>query len=490
MNYLIKHQQLMDISSDCCVIFYKHTNELKNLFKNTSLLADVTSLINSKECQSDTPSSTMYHNFNNKGPKRLMFIGLGTKNDMYDTVRMKSGTLARFFQPFKFKHISVLINLSISKSNPIFCDDFIQGFTLGQYQFKSLKSSKFTPLTINKVTFISNEKNTTLSIDDSIIKAQAQNTARDLANLPGNLLTPELFINQAKTLLSDSTIKQTIYNTDDIQKKGMNALYSVGKGSNNPPFLLKLEHNTASKKPPIILVGKGITFDSGGLSIKPSKGMSEMKADMSGAAAVFSTLLACSKLSLPHPVIGLIPLAENMPSGTAYRPGDVITAFNGTSIEITNTDAEGRLILADALSYAATLKPKFIVDVATLTGAACVALGDQAAAIFGNYQPLIQSFLSLEEHTGERFWQLPLFSEYKEHLKSYSADCINASENRFSGGAITAAKFLEQFVDKHHWMHLDIAPMMRSSKPKGYMTKGMSGFSTRTLIELISKQST
>jgi leucyl aminopeptidase len=247
--------------------------------------------------------------------------------------------------------------------------------------------------------------------------------------------------------------------------------------------MLVLTYKAASCDP-VALVGKGVTFDSGGISIKPSKGMSSMKADMGGSAAVMGTFRAIDRLKPKAHVIGVIPLAENMPSHIAQRPGDVITAMNGKTIEVINTDAEGRLILADALCYAVSKKVSMIVDIATLTGAAAISMGNESAALLGNNDEIINGFLDRCEETGEQLWQLPLFDSFLDYIKSDIADLMNAAEGK-GAGTSTAAKFLEQFVNKTPWAHIDMAPMMQSYKTQGVLVKGMSGYGVRTLTRFI-----
>jgi len=247
------------------------------------------------------------------------------------------------------------------------------------------------------------------------------------------------------------------------------------------PYMLVIDYQGSSEKP-VALVGKGVTFDSGGISIKPASHMDEMKGDMSGAAAVLAAILGLVELQVKKHVLGIIPLVENMPSGTAQRPGDIVKAMNGKTIEILNTDAEGRLILADALCYAVKEKSQLLIDIATLTGACSIALGDAATAILGNKQSVINQFLENSELTGERLWQLPLYDAYLDYLKSDNADIANCTTNRLAG-TCTAAKFLEQFVDETPWIHFDIASTNFYSKASGYTVKGMSGVGVRTLIE-------
>jgi leucyl aminopeptidase len=277
-------------------------------------------------------------------------------------------------------------------------------------------------------------------------------------------------------------LKCDVYDVDWMRAQGMGALLGVTQGSAAPPKFIVLEHKGAEGDP-LVFVGKGITFDTGGISIKPAEKMEDMKGDMGGAAAVIAALGAIAELNLPVHVIGLAPACENMPSGTAYRPGDVLRAKNGKTIEIISTDAEGRLILADALSYAAGLKPKAVIDLATLTGACVVALGeDVAAGFFANDDDLSRTIKMVSEATAEKLWRLPLYEEYKEKIKSDTADMKN-SGGRY-GGVGTSATFLSEFVS-YPWAHWDIAGMVLNAKGgPAYVPKGGTGFGVRSLIEL------
>lgn len=293
------------------------------------------------------------------------------------------------------------------------------------------------------------------------------NLAKDLGNLPGNICTPSYLAKQAVDLGKDWRLDVKILEQKDIEKLAMGALLSVAKGSRQPPKFIVVRYDGAhSKEKPIVLVGKGITFDTGGISLKPGAAMDEMKFDMCGAASVLGTMRAIAELKLRLNVVALIPATENMPDGAASRPGDVITSMSGQTIEILNTDAEGRLILCDALSYAERLKPQAVVDVATLTGACIVALGHVCSGVFSNQDALAQELIAAGEDASDRAWQLPLWEDYQEDLKSNFADMANVGGK--AAGSITAAAFLSRFASKFNWAHLDIAgTAWLSGKAKG-----------------------
>jgi leucyl aminopeptidase len=304
----------------------------------------------------------------------------------------------------------------------------------------------------------------------------SQQLARDLGNRPANDLTPETFATAAKEMAEDAPkLRVTIFGMKELQKEKMGGILGVSQGSVEEPRVIVIEHRPKKPKKSVVLVGKGVTFDSGGLSIKPAAGMGWMKYDMCGAATVMGVMRAVAELDLPIKVVGLIPAVENMPSGTATKPGDILTMSNGKTVEVDNTDAEGRLILADILHYSARFNPDIVIDYATLTGACVVALGHEAAGMMGNDEELLDTLCNLGEVVGERVWPLPLYDEYLSYLKSEWADIKNAGSRW--GGAVTAGTFLKQFVpEKVSWVHLDIAGVAYNEKKHNGLPKGASGF--------------
>jgi leucyl aminopeptidase len=287
--------------------------------------------------------------------------------------------------------------------------------------------------------------------------ADGVDRARDLANLPPNVCTPSYLADQARALAeAHASLRVEVLDEKDMEKLGMGALLAVARGSRQPPRLIAVEHRGADKGTrPVVLVGKGVTFDAGGISLKPAQAMDEMKFDMSGAAAVLGVLHTVAALGLPLRVVGLVPATENLPDGNAVKPGDIVTSMSGQTIEVLNTDAEGRLILCDALTYAARYEPTVVIDVATLTGACVVALGRVVSGLFSNHPPLARDLLAAGQRSGDRAWELPLWEEYREPLKSNFADVANIGGPE--AGAVTAATFLARFARKYHWAHLDIA---------------------------------
>ncbi|XP_058049749.1 cytosol aminopeptidase isoform X1 [Ahaetulla prasina] len=321
--------------------------------------------------------------------------------------------------------------------------------------------------------------------------AEGQNLARYLMEGPANHITPTKFATIIEDKLKSFSSNVTVHKRDKswIQEQAMGSFWSVAKGSDEPPVFLEVHYQGSSnpKEAPLVFVGKGITFDSGGISIKPSANMDAMRADMGGAATIFSAIVTAAELALPINLIGLAPLCENLPSGRANKPGDVVTAMNGKTIQIDNTDAEGRLVLADALHYAHRFNPRAILDAATLTGAMDVALGSAATGVFTNSQKLWHYLYEASILTGDRVWRMPLFEHYtKQMTDCHLADINNIGKYR-SGGACTAAAFLKEFVTAPHWAHLDIAGVMENKDEVPYLRKGMAGRPTRTLVEFITQ---
>lgn len=314
---------------------------------------------------------------------------------------------------------------------------------------------------------------------------EATNYARRLVNLPGNEVTPDRLAQEALVLGRDVGLEVEVLERDRLEELGMRALLAVGGASEHPPRLIVLRHAAKEATPQVAFVGKGLTFDSGGISIKHGEDLHLMKGDMAGAAAVLSAMRAAAELGLELNLVGLIPTAENVLGGRAYRPGDVLTAFGGKTVEVISTDAEGRLILAEALGYACQLGATHLVDVATLTGACIIALGNVAAGVMGNDDGLVEAVLDAAETAGERAWRLPLFPEYRQQLQSTIADLKNVGGR--PAGAITGGLFLQEFVGDVPWVHLDIAGTAWSEKDEPHQVEGATGAGTRTLLALAER---
>ena len=365
-----------------------------------------------------------------------------------------------------------------------------EGLLLGAYTFNEYRTNASSP--------VAGVKAITLLVDnaDSVIKAAvhraettaaAVNAARDFANTPASDLYPATFVQRVKEQIAELPITMTVLDEKALAKDGFGGILGVGQGSQRPPRLLRLEYAPAGATRHVSYVGKGITFDTGGISLKPPVGMSEMKADMSGAAAVVQATMAIARLGLPVRVTAYAALAENMPGSLAQRPGDVLTTYSGRTVEVLNTDAEGRLVLCDALTRAQEDKPDVVINVATLTGAAAIALGPWMSAIMGNDQGLVDDVLAAAEAGGEPFWQLPLPAMYRPNLSSLVADLANIYETPppGKGGTLYGGLFLQEFINKgQKWAHLDIAsPAFNSGAPYGYTPRGAAGTAVRTLVE-------
>ncbi|MGC3966401.1 MAG: leucyl aminopeptidase [Pirellulales bacterium] len=308
--------------------------------------------------------------------------------------------------------------------------------------------------------------------------------ARRLVNEPPQAMYPESFAAEAERVARECGLSCEVWDKARLEKERCGSLLAVASGSQRPARLVILEYRGGKNEPPTALIGKGVTFDSGGLSLKPTDSMTTMKCDMAGGATVLAVMQAAARLKLPVNLIGLIGLVENMTGGAAMKLGDVLTARSGKTIEVLNTDAEGRLVLADVINVALERKPARMIDLATLTGACVVALGTETAGAFSNNQAWCDAVLAAARRAGEPLWQLPMFPEYSEHIRSEIADIKNTGDGRW-GGAITAAKFLEEFVDGTPWVHLDIAGPAFYDKPRPWCDTGASGCMVRTLVELL-----
>lgn len=396
----------------------------------------------------------------------------------------------------KFLHIFIPNFIYFKKyfvDEQYYCQTFAEGLHLGNYQFNKYKSDKKSLKELEVTFYSENEKKLRNALSAAQNLIEGVNFTKDLQNEPGGVLTPDELSKRVKNVLIKAGAKVRIFNEKEIRRRKMGGLLAVGMGSSNLPRFIVIEYKGANKyskvkksRRTIALVGKGVTFDSGGISIKPYSDMWEMKADMSGAAVVAGTILAAMKSKLPINIIGVIPAAENMLSGTSMRPGDIVITSSGKSIEVDNTDAEGRMILADALNYASKLNPDTMIDLATLTGACVVALGEFVAGLFTKSEDLAKEMFQSGLKTHERVWALPMWDEYHTLNKSDVADVKNIG-GRW-GGAITAAKFLENFVDKKiNWAHIDIAGPAMANNYNNYSRKYMTGYGVRLLFEYLKK---
>lgn len=422
--------------------------------------------------------------------QRLLLVGAGKERE-FNLARLRevAGTAARAARHARCQNIALLMrgNFPALDSARV-CSE---GALLGNYESEIYKTRDVETRDLAEFVLLHEQKVRRGDAEEGIrrgaIVGNAVNFARTLGNEPANVVTPNELAAQALAAGARTGLEVQILERADMEKLGMNALLAVSRGSEQPPKLivLRLKGQKPEKGSPFFaLVGKGVTFDSGGISIKPSEKMEDMKADMAGGAAVLAAMTALAELGSRHAVMGIIPAVENMPSGKATKPGDVVKSYLGKTIEIINTDAEGRLILADALAYARTLGATRIIDIATLTGACIVALGHINAGMMGTDQEILERLRCGGRISGERFWQLPLDEEYRKAIRSEIADIKNVG-NRW-GGAITAAKFLQEFVEDTPWVHLDIAGVDLDHDGQPYAAKGATGFGVRSLVQLFT----
>ena len=415
-------------------------------------------------------------------PERVLFLGLGKKEAISsEQVRQAGGRALCYLRDAGIKSPAVSsVVLNRLAQSPL---DFAEGALLGLYQFDKYRTEKTEKKVLN---FTVLDRPSPRKMRDARrleIRASAVTFAKDLVNTPANDMTPADLAAAALSLRGkDLAVK--VYGKKDMEKLGMGAYLAVSYGSAKPPKFIQLNYK-GSRKSPVVLIGKSITFDSGGLSLKPAEGMEKMKYDMAGGAAVLGVMKAAAALKLPVHLVGLLPATENLPGGGATRPGDVVRSHGGKTVEIVNTDAEGRLALADAIAYAKRLNPRAVIDVATLTGACVIAFGGEAIAMMGNDRGLLDSLRRAGEETYERVWEMPLFEEYGEYLKSDIADIKNVGGR--SGSLSASAYFLSQFAGETPWVHLDIAGTAWVEKDRPYIPKGASGVGVRLILNMLER---
>jgi leucyl aminopeptidase len=417
-------------------------------------------------------------------PRRALVVGLGKSEDM-DAERARVAAALAAQEAARLEAKSLAWLLPGSGDDAAVAEGVVTGTILGSYRFDQFRTpdpDDPAPPQIESLTLIGSD-DVAAAAEAGRICAEAQNRARDLQNLPSNVATPSYLGRRAREIASaHPSVSTEVLGRDEMIAKEMGGLIAVSQGSAEEPQLIVLRYEGGGSGPTVGMVGKGVTFDTGGISIKPSAGMQDMKMDMSGAAAVLQTVAAIAELELPVNLIAVIPSTENMPSGTAIKPGDIITQYNGKTVEVNNTDAEGRLILADALAYAVQLGAERVIDVATLTGAVLIALGSTYAALISNDDDLASEVDRAGSTTGELVWRMPLHPEYKEITTGRVADLVNASDKR-KAGTIYAGSFLEEFVDGTPWAHIDIAGTAWDVG-RAYTGDGATGYGVRLLVEV------
>ncbi|MGI6358625.1 MAG: leucyl aminopeptidase [Bacillota bacterium] len=420
--------------------------------------------------------------------KKLVLVGLGKEQQLgLEQIRQAAGSAFKVAAKGKVKDIAfVLHGLNVEGLCPMrVTAAVVEGSLMADYHYDQLKAKK-REQTVGELLLINCEPDKLAAVEQGVrrgvIMGEATNLARDLVNAPANYMTPTHMAAAAAQVAKEAGLEIEVLERADMERLGMGCLLGVAQGSAQPPKMIVLRYQGNPGGETLALVGKGLTFDSGGISIKPSQGMQNMKDDMGGGAAVIAAMRAIGQLKPKTNVIGVVPCTENLPSGTALKPGDVLRGMSGKTIEIISTDAEGRLILADAVAYAEHLGATKIVDAATLTGACVVALGNVYAGIVANCDDLVADVQAAADKSGEKFWRLPNHDEYRELYKSDVADIKNGGAR--GGGAITGGLIISEFIKDAAWAHLDIAAMVITEHAKGYQVKGATGFAARTMAEL------
>ncbi len=495
MKISYNSEPLEKIKTECLAI---------GLFEEEPLLAEarkldlaignqITSLLKSKDFKAEPNEIYLLPTSNKVPARRILLIGLGKKNEFeIDTARQAAATAVHELRAKKITAFSsALFGAGIKGPTSELAKAIAEGAILGNYAFQTYQTEeKRKTKPVESLELIYKDKSEISRfrdvVEDAAKVAEIVNYCRETANQPANIATPSYIAGEAEKLGRKYNFKVTVYDKKGIEKLGFNAILAVSAGSTQEPRFVVAEYKPKSASSgPVCLVGKTITFDSGGLDLKGEKYMENMKFDKCGGITVLGAIAAAAATESSAHLIGLIPISENLPSGSAYKVGDIYKTFSGTTIEIANTDAEGRVLMSDAIAYTKEFRPKAVIDLATLTGACVVALGNQAAGLHGNDKKLIDRVKAASEATSERVWELPMWKEYGEQIKSEVADIKNLGEE--GAGTITAAKFLEKFVPKDTaWAHLDIAGVAYTEKnpTKTYISKGSTGYGIRLLTEL------
>jgi leucyl aminopeptidase len=465
MKIDIGNKDILANRSDCLAIPLLNHNRLTQSAElvNEATGGQLQKLIKQSHFRSEPGNTIVFHALEGIGAKSVMLYGVGNaseilRNSFNKSIAAVPGRLAS--ENCKSALIVLPLEDATTSDDYGLAREAAIAAAASDYLFDSCKSEKPDPVSLQRVAFHAGGKalpHAKSGVTHGQAIAEAMQLAKDLGNLPGNICTPTYLAEEAKKLArKHRKFSASILDEKEMKKLGMGALLSVARGSRQPARLITMHYKGGKpKEKPVVLVGKGLTFDAGGISIKPSARMDEMKYDMCGSASVFGALKACAELQLPINVVGIIPSSENLPDGDANKPGDIVTSMAGLTIEILNTDAEGRLILCDALTYAERFDPAVVIDIATLTGACIVALGHHTSGLMANNDRLAEALLEAGQESNDRAWRLPLWEEYHKQLESNFADLANIGGP--PAGSITAGCFLSRFAEKYHWAHLDIA---------------------------------
>jgi leucyl aminopeptidase len=491
MSVTVQHFEPKKVNTDVIVYFVAKNKAAFEAGKKevVKFSRSASHIFDSKDFKGEAGSSALHYTGKEKAA-RLLVVGIGSESDVNAESLRKAGAAAAAKCGVDLdKRRAAYVLPEIKEMDPAWVAKHLaEGALLANYRYdKWITVRDRKQKNVSKVSILVADKDRVTDVRAGAKEgqhlAEATLLARDLANAPSNELYPGALADRAKEL-KELGVNVKVLDKKKITELGMGGLLAVNQGSTTPPFFVIMEWNGGEKdEAPIVLVGKGITFDSGGISLKPGPGMGDMKMDMGGAAAVIGAMHGVASLKLAKNVVGLVPTTDNMPSGSSYKPGDVITFLNGKTAEIDNTDAEGRLILADGLSYAERYNPAAVVDLATLTGACMIALGHYSAGLMGTDDGVKSAIKTAADHTYERVTELPLWSEYEQQLQSDVADVKNVGGR--PAGAITAGLFLKNFVGDYPWAHLDIAGVGINPKPYGYVPKGGTGFGARLMVEFI-----
>ena len=495
MNIQVKRDAAVTIKTDLLVCLgYEEEKAWSKAIRpiDKKLGGQLTNLRKSGEFSGKANQTALLHINGKLGTKRVLLVGLGDWGTMtLDRVRQAMGTAVKRARHIKVKGLACVmpdVPKSIEQLDKV-AQVMAEGMVIGDYRFSEYRTDHKEDRKILQSSTVlaptsASQPRVSLGVKRGQVLGEATCFVRDMCNHPANVMKPSRVVAEAKAIAKESKIRLKVLNRQQMKKLGMGGLLGVAQGSIEPPHFIILEYSGGPKaQRPVVLVGKTVTFDSGGISLKPSENMEHMKADMTGGAEVLAAVRAVSRLKLSMNVIGLLPVTENMPGGRATKPGDVLTMLSGKTVEVQNTDAEGRLILADGLAYATRLKPACVIDIATLTGAAMVALGNVAIGMLGNDDALKNAMRKAGNVSGERVWEMPLWDEYFEQLRSDVADMRNIGGR--GGGMITAAMFLSKFVGDHPWVHLDIAATDWSASERACFSKGPTGTGTRLLIQYL-----
>lgn len=493
MKIFVKKGKLIDTKSQAMILpLLEGGKKLTGLALEIDKLSGglISEVTDNGDFEAKASQVSVIYTGGNLPAKRLALVGLGKQKELnLEKIRSAFSSVMKHLRNINVKEASTSINLNLipGKKNQI-VEAAVEGALLGLYRYTPFKTVDREDLKDMEEFHIIADAGEYSLVESAVKKAKIITDsvyfARDLISAPANEMTPTMMAQKALDIAGRKNISCKVLDKRKMKEMGMNALLAVASGSHQEPKFIILEYTGRKKAAPIVLVGKGLTFDSGGISIKPAEKMDEMKSDMSGGAAVMAVVMAAADLQLPLNITALVPATENLPGGSAYKPGDIIKSYSGKTIEVLNTDAEGRLILADALAYASSeFKPEAIIDIATLTGACVIALGDDVIGMLGTDEKLKKEIDKAAQHTGELVWELPLWDSYHELIKSDIADYKNSGGR--PAGTITAAAFLSKFVGEYPWVHLDIAGPAWTSKDKSYIPKGAAGVAVRLLVEFL-----